>query len=232
MQIADRLSPYFEALLRLIYPSHCGTCTTLLELEEKGLCRSCTAHLVQQRFDFQASCLENPPAFVDETWSLYPYESPVKEVLTSIKFSQKRWLVHNFTEPLKGFGAALASENHYDMLVPIPLNHARLLERHFNQAELFANLLSKSLHRPVQKLLRKRYSTPPQSRLNQKEREANLYRAFRVTDKRLVEGKTILLVDDVLTTGATVREAARLLKENGAKRVDVFTVACTPRERR
>lgn len=229
MRIHERLSPYAEALLRLIYPAACALCATELELEEHGICRACATRLQEQRFDFQTSCLEAPLEFIRETWVLYPYESPVKELLTSIKFSKKRWLIQTFAQDLIPFAQALASVNHYDMLVPIPLDGARLRERHFNQAELFAGLLSKALKNPVQKLLHKRYSTPAQSRLSQKERGVNLFQAFRVSHPQRIQGKTILLVDDVLTTGTTVREAARVLKKKGAKRVDAFALACTSR---
>jgi len=115
-------------------------------------------------------------------------------------------------------------------MVPIPLDPKRLLERQFNQAELLAACLARALEIPVRKVLRKKYSTPTQSRLNQKEREVNLYQVFKVSNVRNLKGKKILLVDDILTTGATVREAARALKAHGAKRVDVFALACTSRE--
>lgn len=230
MRIHERISPYIEAALRLIYPASCGVCSGGLEIHEQSLCQSCGEDLRNRRFDFQTSCLETHFSAVTESWALYPYESPVKDLLTAIKFSKKRWLVRSFREDLQVFGSALASEQTYDMIVPIPLDRSRLLDRQFNQAELFARLLSEAMKIPAQKALIKRHRTPAQSGLNQKEREINLYQAFRVTKPQCIRGKRILLVDDVLTTGATVREAARTLREQGAKRVDAFALACTSRK--
>jgi ComF family protein len=230
MRIHERLSPYFEAFLRLIYPAACGVCETSLELEESPLCRTCGSELHKRRFDLQTSCLETSLDFIGEVWALYPYESPVKELLTSIKFSKKRWLVQAFAEDLKAFGTALAAENRYDLVIPVPLDRAHFMERHFNQAALFAGIVAGGMKKPLRTVLKKKYSTPAQSRLNQKEREINLYQAFQVAAPRQVQGKRVLLVDDVLTTGSTVREAARALKAGGASSVDVFAVACTSRE--
>ncbi len=230
MRLHQRLSPYLEAFLRLIYPASCGVCQSVLEIEERGICSPCHAQLSESRFDFQESCLETHLEFIGDLWALFPYQSPLQEILAGIKFSKKRWLLNIFRNDLETFGKLLVSENHYDMMVPIPLDPKRLLERQFNQAELLAACLARALEIPVRKVLRKKYSTPTQSRLNQKEREVNLYQVFKVSNVRNLKGKKILLVDDILTTGATVREAARALKAHGAKRVDVFALACTSRE--
>ncbi len=211
-----------------MYPATCGACTVLLELDEKGLCSNCRSSLQRLRFPVEDSCLPEPLGWVDEGWTLFPYESPVKEILTGIKFARKRWLVRIFREAIDSFFEALAGETAYDVLIPIPLDHRKHFEREFNQSELIAGLIQKKAGiRLNRRVLAKRRHTLPQSQLSREERQINLKNAFRVQKGAQIRGKTVLLVDDVLTTGATSSEAARMLKNHGAKRVDVFALART-----
>ncbi len=219
---------YYEAFVRLLYPATCGGCTALLELDEKALCSNCRCSLLALRFPIEESVLKEPLTWIDEGWTLYPYESPVKEILTGIKFSRKRWLVRTFEEEIDSFFGALASETGYDFLIPIPLDHPKHFEREFNQSELIANLIEKTSGvRTNRRVLAKHRSTLPQSQLSREERLTNLKDAFQVYGAEKIRGKNLLLVDDILTTGATSSEAARILKNNGAKRVDIFTLART-----
>jgi ComF family protein len=110
-----------------------------------------------------------------------------------------------------------------DLLVPVPLHPRRLKERGFNQALLLAKAFpDKPLAREV--LIRVRH-TMPQSGLNPKERRENVKRAFTAPRPEEIKGKSVLLIDDVYTTGATVRECARILRQAGALEVAVLTVA-------
>ncbi len=110
----------------------------------------------------------------------------------------------------------------------MPLHRRRLFRRTYNQAGLLARHLARLSARPWQPdLLRRIRSTPAQGRMNRRARFRNIARAFdlRPGGRALVAGKAVLLVDDVLTTGATVQECARLLRRAGARRVDVLTLA-------
>jgi ComF family protein len=115
-----------------------------------------------------------------------------------------------------------------DLLVPVPLHRKRLRERGFNQALLLARELSRQTQIPYEaRILQKKKATPPQVQLNGEEREEGVKGVFHVTRRDGVEGKTILLIDDVYTTGATVNECSKVLIRGGAKRVDVLTLAHT-----
>lgn len=115
-----------------------------------------------------------------------------------------------------------------DLLIPVPLHPKRLRERGFNQALLLAKELSRRTQIPYQgRILKKKKPTPPQVQLNAGERERGVKGAFHLTDREGVEGKTILLIDDVYTTGATVNECSKVLIRGGARRVDVLTLAHT-----
>ena len=114
----------------------------------------------------------------------------------------------------------------FDVLIPVPLHKERLRERGFNQALLLVRELSRRTGIPYRKrVLQKKRPTVPQVKLSGVEREKGVRGAFHLLEKEEVEGKSILLVDDVYTTGATVNECARVLLAGGAKRVDVLTLA-------
>ncbi len=220
------LRNYSEAFIRLIYPAHCGACLAFLELEEENICGNCKTELARLPFAADQALASKRFEFLDDAWSVYPYESPVKEILSAIKFSRKKWLTGVFAEEIQNIAALMASETTYDAIIPVPLDGLRLMEREFNQAELMARNIAKKIQTPVRSgLLRKIARTGPQSSLGQKERQINLYGAFKVAKK--LPGRNFLLVDDILTTGATAEEAARVLKKAGAARVDLLTAART-----
>jgi ComF family protein len=114
----------------------------------------------------------------------------------------------------------------HDLLIPVPLDLERLRWRGFNQALALGRILAARRHRPLHPMaLRRCRITPPQVGLNEAERRRNIAGAFAVRDRAAVRGRTILLVDDVMTTGATVDECAKTLRRAGARRVDVLVLA-------
>jgi ComF family protein len=113
-----------------------------------------------------------------------------------------------------------------DFLIPVPLHAQRLRERGFNQALLLAKELSRRTAIPYFKtILKKKKSTLPQVNLSGVEREKGLRGAFQVVEKEELLGKSVLLVDDVYTTGATVNECSKVLVKGGARKVGVLTLA-------
>jgi len=222
------LQLYGEAFLRLFFPAFCGTCPVLLGAAERGLCPSCLARLRESRFSLDEAILSRKFQSLDQGWAAYPYEFPVKDLIGAVKFSGKRSLLKIFREDLRTLVRALLAENHYDALIPIPIDLFKLLEREYNQSELIAALIRREVSIPVwTRTLRKHHRTPSQGSLSREERKTNLHGAFHVFKAEKVRGKALLLVDDIFTTGATAEEAAAVLKQSGARRVDLFAVART-----
>jgi ComF family protein len=113
-----------------------------------------------------------------------------------------------------------------DFIVPVPLHPKRLRWRAFNQSLLLAREIGRACRVPVDPfVLRRDRATPPQTQLPEDERRKNVRRAFSVNAERSVDGKNILLVDDVYTSGATVNECSRVFKRAGAREVFVVTLA-------
>jgi len=116
-----------------------------------------------------------------------------------------------------------------DLVVPIPLHRKKLRERGFNQAELIAKVVAKHLQvRLTKGNLKRTKATITQTSLDRKERRRNLREAFTVKNRDGFQAKNVLLVDDVYTTGTTIKEAAKVLKEAGVKEVYVFALARAP----
>ena len=114
----------------------------------------------------------------------------------------------------------------YSLIIPVPLHVKRLRERGFNQSLILARVIGEKQKIPVNFSLLKRHKfTSTQTGSNKKERKQNIKGAFEVTDKKEINGKNIILIDDVYTTGATANECAKTLIKAGAQKVSVLTMA-------
>jgi ComF family protein len=127
--------------------------------------------------------------------------------------------------------SVLPRESRFDMVVPMPLHWVRQWKRGFNQSDLLARVVSKRIGSPVMRVIRRRRATPPQAGLSNAQRRTNVAGAFIVRKRAVIKGRNILLIDDVLTTGATLSACASVLKRAGAGRVTVLTLARVDRRR-
>jgi ComF family protein len=176
-------------------------------------------------------CQTQPPQF-DHVFAPWHYSFPVDTLITRFKHHGK-WPVGRL------LGTLLSHHLHHafaqglprpDFLLPVPLGKHRLRERGFNQAGMLATWLHQQLGLPLNtQLLKRERETDAQQDLDANARKRNLRNAFVLTDAAQIEGKHVALVDDVLTTGATANTLARLLKKAGARRVDVYCLARTPK---
>lgn len=154
------------------------------------------------------------------------YEGALKETIHRWKYEERTYLTAFFGEKLTEVFYRYWNSQSFDLILPVPLHPKRLKERGFNQALLLAKELSRRTRIPCSKrLLRKRFPTPPQVDLSGEEREKGVRRSFHIPKAEEVKGRSILLVDDVYTTGATVNECSKMLLRAGAERVDVLTLA-------
>jgi ComF family protein len=201
----------------------CPECESRIEWVESPLC-TCCGRMFASRDGTDRVCGEcqaNPPPF-NRARAAALYEGPVAQAITNFKFGRlmaylpvmQHWLQRPLCRELVEVA---------DLLLPVPLHPKRLKHRGFNQAWLLARAFPEApLAREA--LVRTRH-TVPQVGLNPKERKDNVKGAFAVPDPALVKGKNVLLIDDLFTTGSTVRECARVLRQAGARRVEVLTVA-------
>jgi len=170
-----------------------------------------------------ASCSRKQPSFA-RARAAFRYDDDSKKLILSFKHGDRLHLAPAFGGWMRRSGEAILEDA--DALVPVPLHWTRLFKRRYNQAALLARAVHKAGGPPVAVdwLIRRR-RTPSQGHLNAANRIANVKRAFGMKKGHQAEGKRIVLVDDVLTTGATVGACAKVLTRAGARSVDVLTLA-------
>lgn len=169
-------------------------------------------------------CAQEPPPY-DRARAVFRYDEHSKGLVLSFKHADRPGLARYFAPWMARAAGELLTGA--DLLAPVPLHRWRLLHRRYNQAALLAQgLARRSGVRCIPDLLRRTRHTPSQRALGREARERNLKGAIELAKTAaLVAGKSVLLVDDVLTTGATLGECVRVLRAAGASRVDVVTLA-------
>jgi ComF family protein len=229
-----------DPLLTLVFPSFCVVCRTLLAQPTSGpICPSCL-HLLPRHAGPVCGCGVplaagvTPPcgrcrrglSVFDAGASLGPYEGTLRTVLHALKYSRRRRLATRLADVLLADPCVHAILTPEALLAPVPLSGRREHERGFNQSELVARALGRRTGLTVvaRALIRSR-DTPPQAGLTAAQRRQNVAGAFTVRQRQAVAGRTVIIVDDVLTTGATARACAAALREAGASSVRVLTVA-------
>ena len=216
----------FSWLLDLLFPPKCVLCKKLLSREETDICHRCRQIAPE---------MEKPKfrlSFVAEWTALWYYKGDVRASVLRFKFGSKRCYALSYGRALamhlqqKGF-------DKYDVLTYIPVSPLRKFRRSYDQVELIAKAAASELGVSLIPTLRKIRNTPPQSGFQDvSKRRANVLGAYRIKDPALVRGKRILLLDDVITTGATASECARVLLVAGAKEVYCAAMAAAQHDKK
>jgi ComF family protein len=237
----SRFAPLARLLGDVLVPPLCLSCRSRIE-ETDALCAACWKHVsfitaplcdrlgIPLPFDtgavtVSAAALADPPVY-DRARAVAQFDDIMRRLVHALKYGDRHDGVVLFGRWLHG--AALPLLPGVDLIVPVPLNRWRLWRRRFNQAALLGQALGRHAGLPVDPLALLRVkATPSQVGMTADQRRRNVQAAFKVParKKRLIEGRSILLVDDVITTGATANACARVLKRAGAARVDVVALA-------
>lgn len=211
-------------------PHICQTCRERLPLVLPPLCPVCGIPFIGAGSDHQCgACLARPPYF-DAAMARFLYEGAIRDMIHSFKYNQQTHLRYPLALlTLEGMDRILAGHDPH-LIVPVPLHRSRLRQRGFNQAVLLGRVLSRHLSLPMlPDTLARTRPTEPQIKLSATERRLNVKGAFAVNRPDMVVGKRILLLDDVMTTGSTMDECAKELKNAGAEAVIAATIARTAR---
>ena len=211
-----------EPILRLLFPpnARCAGCGDLNGAEDGWLCETCLEAL-EPNLDIVRST-DWPEDGIWEAFTAYRYHSVIRQVLHTYKFRHVRALSVPLGEALYEVYLSLIYQRP-DVIVPVPLHKHRLRERGFNQALLLAKELSARSGIPCAELLVRSKRTRQQARLPHEQRAANIAGAFTVTEP--LNGRTVMLLDDILTSGATANECAAALRKAGAGEVWLIAVA-------
>jgi ComF family protein len=212
----------------------CASCWSQIETIAPPFCKTCGYAFPSKSIDPEKAlcggCRRGVYRF-DSARALGPFREPLKEIIHQFKYRSHPSLARPLAARLATLYAAHREQLKADLIIPVPLHGAREKERGFNQAAELAKRLARLTGIRVEPgwLLRKR-PTKVQAGLSRRERRLNMSGAFAVPEKAECGGKSVLLLDDVFTTGATLNECARILKQEGAHRVSALTVARVIRE--
>ena len=235
----------WQGLKQLAFPDNCALCRAFLNSShKKQICGTCRAsirpntppfcRLCPHRLDAFTPdgicrvCVKTKPSY-DAGWSAYMYDDAMRRLLHSFKYGGKTRLRRTFAELLKDFiDTYHVPLGRFDFSVPVPLHPARLRERGFNQSEILCAFLQEHYGLACRKnVLARTRLTRPQADLRAKERWTNLEAAFRIDHLGSVADKSILVVDDLFTTGATAEAVSAALKDAGAAYAGIMTLAIT-----
>lgn len=211
----------WNIFLDILYPPKCPACKEAV-YEHGAWCQPCLGKILSVR---KINVLEHKLAFLDSCQVVCEYGGGLKTILHDMKFrQQKRYAIHLRWLLEQSIKASEFSRSSY--VIPVPLHQERLTERGFNQTEVIFKdwaIEGELLWRPY--LLERTRFTMPQWELNLAERKGNLKGAFGVRDGENIKNKHIILVDDIITTGITLDECAKVLKKAGAASVQGLTIA-------
>ena len=220
-----------NAFFDFFIPRYCPACKKKLKPDENCICEECLTTIEKadsNRLDSEYQRKFTSTKIISGFTSLFVFEKDkaLQQFIHSIKYN-KRFLNARYLGKLIGKNLKEQIKNwNVDIIVPVPLHSLRKVDRGFNQSRYIANGIGKELGINVKSNLLKRIRyTETQTNLTLKEREENILNAFRAKHKRFIGGKTFLLVDDIITTGATIRECGKVLLDAGAKRIYACSAA-------
>ena len=205
-------------------PYICDTCWNRIKLVEPPWCEICGISTTEDKCD---ECATKPPQY-GKLRTIAVYEAAIQKAIHLFKFEKKITLATPLAQLIITHLPDDCIIADYDYILPIPIHKKRLKERTFNQATLIANQLAKAAGIRIEKdALVRHKNTSPQSSLDKEARQKNIIGAFKLHKKDVVQGKHILVIDDVYTTGATVQEAVKVLWTADPIEVDVLTLTRT-----
>lgn len=223
----------FKCLIDFIFPRHCYGCRNTLEFYEKNLCLGCqiklphtSLHLTHKNLLYEQLKFRIP---LEAATSLFYFEKNgvLAHLIHLLKYSGEKkigaflgsWLGDHLEES--------PFFNEIDGIVPVPLHPVKKRKRGYNQADLIAHALSKKINSPVlSKILIRVKNTSALAQLGESEREQEVQNAFELNSNKLNHSQHLLLVDDVLTTGATLTACANALAKNGNIKLSIAVLAC------
>jgi ComF family protein len=237
------MHPFWRGILDLLYPPRCEACG---RLRRDPICDDCAAAIERiqppvcetcgEPFDPRAQaapkcaqCRRGGPRAFSRARSAAYYEGPLAAAIRRFKYHGQlvlaKPLAQLMVDALQNGPAADLQIETVDAVCAVPLHESRLRERGFNQSAVLAELVAEAIGKPLKSLLSRTRATLPQVELPAASRAANVRGAFEARLQEVIEGQRVLLIDDLFTTGATLRECARALRGSGAAEVRIFALA-------
>jgi ComF family protein len=221
---------FINGILNFVLPPVCVCCDSVLESGKEFVCPGCLSKLKQVDRNYNIfQDRVHKVNFEGNTFSLYWFVegTEIQYILHAFKYSRMKSIGKLFGRKI-GEEIALRFPGEYDYTVPVPLHRSKQRERTYNQSDYISRGISEALSiKPLEKCLKRTRYTKTQTKLTITEREENVRGAFKLNDRyaEAIKGNNIVLVDDVITTGSTILECARVLRESGCGEVIVCSIA-------
>lgn len=211
---------FINSALDYFFPPICGMCG---EINENYICNNCYENIKKNK-----KCVINE--YNNRNFSkhlyIFKYEGIIRNKIIEYKFEDKGYLYKMFAKIILSDKKTCNFIKKYDVIIPVPISKKRKKKRGYNQSELVANELAQKLNQDIwTDIIIKKKDNKPQSELNKLERIKNVEDIYEINKPIEVKNKKVLLLDDIYTTGSTVNEIARKLKQNQTQEIGVITLA-------
>ena len=226
-----------EKIINLIYPQVCGICG---KINNKTICSKCNIQLKKQekmgiltKEKLEENSLEMEKHF-EELMYIFKYEGQIRELILDYKFNEKSYMYKTFVNFLLKNKKIFENIKKYDKIIPVPISKKRYKERGYNQSLLIAKEISMQISYEtnnniklelVNNCLIKTKNIIEQSKLNKEDRQHNIQGVYTLKNGSILTNKSILLVDDIYTTGSTVNECCRVLQQANPNKIGVLVLA-------
>ena len=209
-------------IMDLFFPQICGICG---KLNNEGLCKKCSIKLEKLAED--SICdpdLEN--MYFHELIYIFKYEGLIRKIILDYKFYEKSYIYVGLVNFILKSEKIVQKLQEYDTIIPVPISKKRMKERGYNQSLLIAKKISKDVKISLQtNCLLKTKNIIEQSKLNKEQRKQNIQNVYELKNGEILNNKRILLIDDIYTTGSTVNECSKVLKQANPNKIDIFVLA-------
>lgn len=212
---------FINCVLNLIYPNVCGICDKLCN---DDICKKCELKL-KEISKIKVDTYKNK--YFKKHLYIFQYEGIIKQRLINYKFNEKIYIYKAFVNFMLKNKKVCRFLKNYDIIIPVPIHKNRKLERGYNQSGLLAKEIAKnfkSLHY-IDDVLLKKVDNKPQSTKNKTDRQKDVIGVYYLRNEDKINNKKILLLDDIYTTGSTVNECCKTLKQAKPQWLDVITIA-------
>lgn len=213
-----------EQILNLIYPQTCGICG---KLASDSLCKKCEIELKKQSdMNIIQTGEEIEDKYFNELMYIFKYEGQIRKLILDYKFNEKSYIYLTFVNFLLKNKKIFENIKNYDTIIPVPISKKRLKTRGYNQSLLIARKIAEQTNLElVNNCLIKTKNIIEQSKLNKEDRMQNIQGVYELKNKQLIENKKILLIDDIYTTGSTVNECSKILRQGNPKEIGILVLA-------
>lgn len=208
----------------LIYPQTCGICG---KLAQNSLCNKCKIELKKQSENQIINNGEElEDKYFDELMYIFKYEGRIRKTILDYKFNDKSYIYLTFVNFLLKNEKIFENIKKYDTIIPVPISKRRQKTRGYNQSLLIAKEMSKHTNLElVNNCLIKTKNIIEQSKLNKEDRIQNIQGVYELKNKQLIDNKKILLIDDIYTTGSTVNECSKILRQGNPNKIGILVLA-------